>query len=138
MRVGDSFKAGRYAVSGKLGWGHFSTVWLARDATTGGDVALKVQKSASHYTEAAYDEIEILRQARRAAPVSRLVLTLVAAHPDSRRRAGGRELRGQADRQLRARGAQRAARVHGAPGHLLRASLLSFAALPCLCSALGV
>lgn len=67
MHVGDAFKDGRYVVRSKLGWGHFSTVWLALDRTAGVEVALKVQKSASHYTEAAYDEIEILRQARVAA-----------------------------------------------------------------------
>ncbi len=40
----------RYTIVRKLGWGHFSTVWLAYDAVTGAKVALKVQKSAEHYT----------------------------------------------------------------------------------------
>nr|GMD24128.1 serine/threonine-protein kinase SRPK [Ipomoea batatas] len=31
VRVGDAFKHGRYVVQSKLGWGHFSTVWLAWD-----------------------------------------------------------------------------------------------------------
>ena len=31
VRVGDTFKSGRYVVQSKLGWGHFSTVWLAWD-----------------------------------------------------------------------------------------------------------
>ena len=31
VRIGDSFKGGRYFVQAKLGWGHFSTVWLAWD-----------------------------------------------------------------------------------------------------------
>lgn len=46
----------------KLGWGHFSTVWLAWDTKDNRYVALKVQKSAQHYTEAAIDEIKILQQ----------------------------------------------------------------------------
>ena len=50
----------RYVIVQKLGWGHFSTVWLARDTMYNTYVALKVQKSASHYQEAAYDEVEIL------------------------------------------------------------------------------
>ena len=50
----------RYVVIQKLGWGHFSTVWLARDLKYNTYVALKIQKSASHYLEAAYDEVEIL------------------------------------------------------------------------------
>jgi serine/threonine-protein kinase SRPK3 len=33
VRVGDSFKQGAYVVQYKLGWGHFSTVWLAWDTT---------------------------------------------------------------------------------------------------------
>ncbi|KAG8076775.1 hypothetical protein GUJ93_ZPchr0006g44168 [Zizania palustris] len=31
VRVGDSFNKGAYVVQSKLGWGHFSTVWLAWD-----------------------------------------------------------------------------------------------------------
>ncbi|KAL5763885.1 hypothetical protein ACOSP7_016247 [Xanthoceras sorbifolium] len=62
VRIGDTFKNGRYVVLSKLGWGHFSTVWLASDTLTSHYVALKVQKSAQHYTEAAMDEIKILKQ----------------------------------------------------------------------------
>ncbi|KDO42524.1 hypothetical protein CISIN_1g045988mg [Citrus sinensis] len=62
VRMGDTFKNGRYVVQSKLGWGHFSTVWLAWDTQTSHYVALKVQKSAQHYTEAALDEIKILKQ----------------------------------------------------------------------------
>ncbi|XAR60074.1 Non-specific serine/threonine protein kinase [Bertholletia excelsa] len=62
VRIGDTFKHGRYIVQSKLGWGHFSTVWLAWDTQKSRYVALKVQKSAQHYTEAAMDEITILKQ----------------------------------------------------------------------------
>ena len=31
VHIGDTFSDGRYVVVRKLGWGHFSTVWLARD-----------------------------------------------------------------------------------------------------------
>lgn len=50
----------RYVIIQKLGWGHFSTVWLTKDLKYNSYVALKVQKSAQHYLEAAYDEVEIL------------------------------------------------------------------------------
>ena len=33
VRIGDDFNDGRYTIVRKLGWGHFSTVWLARDNT---------------------------------------------------------------------------------------------------------
>ncbi|KAJ2842434.1 serine/threonine protein kinase, CMGC, partial [Coemansia erecta] len=59
VKVGDSFKDGRYKVVRKLGWGHFSTVWLAYDHVKDIHVALKIVKSAAHYTEAALDEIEL-------------------------------------------------------------------------------
>ncbi|CAL0316926.1 unnamed protein product [Lupinus luteus] len=62
VRISDTFKNGRYVVQSKLGWGHFSTVWLAWDTQDSKYVALKVQKSAQHYTEAALDEITILQQ----------------------------------------------------------------------------
>ena len=61
MHVGEIFMH-RYIVIQKLGWGHFSTVWLAKDLKYNTFVALKVQKSAPHYLEAAYDEVEILEQ----------------------------------------------------------------------------
>ena len=54
---------GRYVILQKLGWGHFSTVWLARDIKYETYIAIKVQKSASHYLEAAFDEVEILQKA---------------------------------------------------------------------------
>ncbi|KAJ1388965.1 Serine/threonine-protein kinase, active site [Sesbania bispinosa] len=62
VRIGDTFKNGCYVVQSKLGWGHFSTVWLAWDTQKSRYVALKIQKSAQHYTEAALDEIKILKQ----------------------------------------------------------------------------
>lgn len=31
VHIGDSFSDGRYVIVRKLGWGHFSTVWLAKD-----------------------------------------------------------------------------------------------------------
>ena len=52
---------GRYVIVQKLGWGQFSTVWLAKDMKHENTyVALKVQKSAPSYKVAAYDEVEIL------------------------------------------------------------------------------
>jgi len=50
----------KYSTLAKLGWGHFSTVWLCEDTAARRFVAMKVQKSAPHYSEAAYDEIELL------------------------------------------------------------------------------
>lgn len=60
IKVGNTFKDERYRVLQKLGWGHFSTVWLCFDAKKKEHVAIKVQKSASHYTDAANDEILLL------------------------------------------------------------------------------
>eukprot|EP00253_Pinus_taeda_P026625 PITA_26625 len=68
VRIGDTFKNGRYVVQSKLGWGHFSTVWLAWDTHQNKHVALKVQKSAPNYTDAAVDEISILNQIRTGDP----------------------------------------------------------------------
>lgn len=62
VTVGETFKDGRYEVIRKLGWGHFSTVWLSRDNETNQHVALKVVRSASHYTETALDEIKLLQR----------------------------------------------------------------------------
>ena len=60
VQIGDTFKEKRYTVYSKVGWGHFSTVWKAKDNTTGQFVALKIVRSAWQYTEAARDEIRFL------------------------------------------------------------------------------
>jgi len=62
VSVGEQYNDGKYTVVRKLGWGHFSTVWLSRDNTTGKHVALKVVRSAAHYTETALDEIKLLNK----------------------------------------------------------------------------
>ena len=76
--VGDIYHAGRYTIERKLGWGHFSTVWLASDNSLPQShahhfVAIKVQKSAAQYTEAAEDEVKLLTHAalglRRKQPI---------------------------------------------------------------------
>lgn len=62
VKIGDQYVSGnsRYQVLRKLGWGHFSTVWLCIDNNSGQYVALKIVKLGKNYTEAAKDEIAIL------------------------------------------------------------------------------
>ncbi|XP_047338920.1 SRSF protein kinase 1-like [Impatiens glandulifera] len=60
VRIGDTFSRGRYIAQRKLGWGQFSTVWLAYDTNTSNYVALKIQKSAPQFAQAALHEIELL------------------------------------------------------------------------------
>uniref|UniRef100_A0A3Q3KFB9 non-specific serine/threonine protein kinase n=1 Tax=Monopterus albus TaxID=43700 RepID=A0A3Q3KFB9_MONAL len=67
VKVGDLYN-GKYHVIRKLGWGHFSTVWLAWDIQMKRFVAMKVVKSAEHYTETAVDEIKLLRSVRNSDP----------------------------------------------------------------------
>ncbi|KAE8731081.1 ras-related protein RABA4d [Hibiscus syriacus] len=85
VRIGDTFKNGRYVVQSKLGWafsppfgsfGTFSSLYIPFSSHLNLStlfnklaygflaryVALKIQKSAQHYTEAAMDEITILQQ----------------------------------------------------------------------------
>ncbi|KAG8897008.1 serine/threonine protein kinase, CMGC group [Tulasnella sp. 403] len=76
VHIGDTFSDGRYIVVRKLGWGHFSTVWLAKDTKLDRHVALKVVKSAPRYTETALDEIKLLQ--RLISPPN-----LTAPHPGS-------------------------------------------------------
>uniref|UniRef100_A0A8C5D902 non-specific serine/threonine protein kinase n=1 Tax=Gouania willdenowi TaxID=441366 RepID=A0A8C5D902_GOUWI len=67
VEIGDIF-ADRYQVIKKLGWGHFSTVWLCWDMETRRFVALKVVKSAQMFTETALDEIKLLKCVRQSDP----------------------------------------------------------------------
>uniref|UniRef100_A0A8C6URN1 non-specific serine/threonine protein kinase n=1 Tax=Neogobius melanostomus TaxID=47308 RepID=A0A8C6URN1_9GOBI len=61
VETGEIF-VDRYQVVKKLGWGHFSTVWLCWDMVQ--FVALKVVKSAQIFTETALDEIKLLKCVR--------------------------------------------------------------------------
>ncbi|XP_054640055.1 SRSF protein kinase 2-like isoform X2 [Dunckerocampus dactyliophorus] len=67
VEVGEIFED-RYQVVRKLGWGHFSTVWLCWDMVKGRFVALKVVKSAATYSETALDEIKLLKCVRDSDP----------------------------------------------------------------------
>ncbi|KAJ6633082.1 SRSF protein kinase 3, partial [Pseudolycoriella hygida] len=69
VKIGDLF-LNRYHVTRKLGWGHFSTVWLCWDLDDKRYVALKIVKSAPHFTETAKDEIKILRAVRDGDPAN--------------------------------------------------------------------
>lgn len=58
--IGENYKNEKYTLVRKLGWGHFLTVWLARDNDKQCHVAMKIVRSAKHYTDTAVDEIKLL------------------------------------------------------------------------------
>lgn len=58
--IGETYRNNKYTLVRKLGWGHFSTVWLARDNDKQCHVAMKIVRSAKHYTDTAVDEIKLL------------------------------------------------------------------------------
>ena len=60
--LGENFNNSKYCVIQKLGWGHFSTVWLVNEKKTNNYYALKIQKSKKSYFEAAMDELSILKE----------------------------------------------------------------------------
>jgi serine/threonine protein kinase len=62
VHIGEVFNS-RYVAVEKLGWGHFSTVWRVWDTVDRTYYAMKVQRSASHYRDAALDEIKLCAQA---------------------------------------------------------------------------
>ncbi|XP_020591910.1 SRSF protein kinase 1-like [Phalaenopsis equestris] len=68
VRPGDPFEGGRYIAQRKLGWGNFSTVWLAYDTRCEKFVALKIQKSAAQFQQAALHEVEILKAIAKGDP----------------------------------------------------------------------
>ena len=67
VKLGDLYNQ-RYHIVRKLGWGHFSTVWLCWDMKEKRFVAAKIVKSAQHYTETALDEIALLKSVRDTTP----------------------------------------------------------------------
>ncbi|EJD00046.1 kinase-like protein, partial [Fomitiporia mediterranea MF3/22] len=69
-RIGEIFDEARFVITKKLGWGGFSSVWLARDRKDDRFVALKILSShASREIEAGrLKERDILRKVSSAAP----------------------------------------------------------------------
>ena len=55
-------KLNRYIIIQKLGWGNYSTTWMAIDTKYKNYVAIKIQKSAQQNINIAYDEVEILTE----------------------------------------------------------------------------
>ena len=65
VSIGDVFNE-RYTIEKKLGWGEYSTVWMASDKEVSDNhpfklVALKIIKSSLECTNVALDEIKLLR-----------------------------------------------------------------------------
>jgi serine/threonine-protein kinase SRPK3 len=65
VSIGDVFD-GRFKIIEKLGQGNFSEVWLVHDQDDRSYSALKIQKSANTFKEAAEDEIKLLECTRSA------------------------------------------------------------------------
>lgn len=61
VEIGDIF-VNRFIVKKKIGWGQSSTVWLCQDIENQNYVAMKIQKSALYYSEAAEAEIDMLEK----------------------------------------------------------------------------
>lgn len=57
-----------YKLLRKLGWGHFSTVWLAYDNLAERHVAVKISKSGKSYTAAAREEINLFKTINQGDP----------------------------------------------------------------------
>ncbi|KAJ3578958.1 hypothetical protein NPX13_g1607 [Xylaria arbuscula] len=62
VRIGDEFNGGAYRVISKLGYGLYSTVWLARNLRTNQHVALKVLTADSFGGIKDTFELEVLKQ----------------------------------------------------------------------------
>ncbi|KAF2110989.1 kinase-like domain-containing protein [Lophiotrema nucula] len=58
VRINDRFRHGRYEILNKLGFGSFSTVWLARDHQNHCNVSIKVV--VANKSDAQHGELEIL------------------------------------------------------------------------------
>lgn len=60
MHIGEILDS-RYLILRKLGWGHFSTVWLAFSLSDKKLYALKILKSHKKYLDSAFDEEAICK-----------------------------------------------------------------------------
>ncbi|KAJ9466325.1 Serine/threonine-protein kinase SRPK [Diplonema papillatum] len=64
VELGDVYND-KYKILHKLGWGQFSTVWLAEHVTSQATVALKISKSSVDFMQASLDEIAVFDELNR-------------------------------------------------------------------------
>ncbi|KAE8555628.1 hypothetical protein EYB25_000326 [Talaromyces marneffei] len=62
VNLGDTFKDNRYEVHHKLGWGEFSTVWLAYDKEQKIWVSLKIKTADSSLESREHDCMQVLQK----------------------------------------------------------------------------
>lgn len=77
VRLGDEFSCERYRVIHKLGYGNFSTVWLARDHAENRYVSLKVVTAAASELSSEAKIRHHLRQGNPFHPGRKFVLSLL-------------------------------------------------------------
>ncbi|KAL4253202.1 protein kinase superfamily protein [Abortiporus biennis] len=66
--IGDTFCANRYKIVRKLGWGQYSTVWLAEDSSSKKRVAMKILTGDAGSGSTKLDEVPILERIKSARP----------------------------------------------------------------------
>ena len=79
IHLGDAFKGGRYQVLHKLGYGGFSTVWLARDKDHDRLVSLKVLTAEASRQPT---ELKLLRHLDEHAPANPWRRSIIATLDD--------------------------------------------------------
>ncbi|KAH8429360.1 uncharacterized protein LDX57_007024 [Aspergillus melleus] len=76
VKLGDTFQNGRYEIRHKLGWGGFSTVWLARDKLRDQWVSLKIMASRSQASQE-LQNLEHLQRHSRGTLASNYIVQLL-------------------------------------------------------------
>lgn len=70
VQLGDDFSDGRYRVIHKLGWGSYSTVWLAKDQHMNSHVALKIIVGEEGVSSNESRILRLLKQHQASTPAS--------------------------------------------------------------------
>ncbi|PCH37725.1 kinase-like protein [Wolfiporia cocos MD-104 SS10] len=65
VHIGDTLEQRRYTIVRKLGWGAYSTVWLARDAVLNRHVALKILTDEASSGPARLPEVALLQRIKQ-------------------------------------------------------------------------
>ncbi|OGM49926.1 hypothetical protein ABOM_001472 [Aspergillus bombycis] len=75
--LGDTFKNGRYEIHHKLGWGGFSTVWLANDKEKNRWVSLKVLKADTSQGSQELHNLQLLEKRSQGRLPSKYIVPLL-------------------------------------------------------------